>query len=81
MRLDEFLEGARGCREGVQHKSGKSKDYDRGYSAQYQHEQNLTGIHEMADTILRAGAPYGQSQKDAAASRSRLVNGDKYRAK
>ena len=41
---EDFLRGQRDCRDGKPHKAGQSRDYDRGYSAQYAHEQNLTAL-------------------------------------
>ncbi len=35
----DFLNGQRDCRDGSPHQSGRSFDYDRGYSAQYELEQ------------------------------------------
>ena len=39
---DEFLHGQRDCRKGVEHTEGHTKDYDRGYAAQYELEQIKT---------------------------------------
>jgi hypothetical protein len=38
----DFLKGQADCANGVEHSGGKGEYYDRGYSAQYQHEQNMT---------------------------------------
>lgn len=38
---DDFLRGQRDCKEGVEARPDQSKDYYRGYSTQYQHEQNM----------------------------------------
>lgn len=35
----EFLQGQKDCMNGVEHKDG-TESYNRGYAAQYQHEQN-----------------------------------------
>lgn len=40
----DFLQGQKDCIAGIPHEAGKSKDYDRGYNTQYQHEQNLTAL-------------------------------------
>ncbi len=42
IEADEFLRGGVDCRKGVPHKPGQSEAYDRGYSAQYTLEQNMT---------------------------------------
>jgi hypothetical protein len=44
MNADDFLKGQRDCEKGAVHQSGKSESYDRGYAAQYQHEQNLSAL-------------------------------------
>jgi len=41
---DAFLMGMKDCRKGIAHNSGRGKDYDKGYSAQYHNEQNITGL-------------------------------------
>lgn len=41
---DDFMNGQRDCIDGKPHKAGMSTDYDRGYAAQYEHEQNLTNL-------------------------------------
>jgi len=41
MNADEFLKGQKDCKNGVTHEVGRHPDYDRGYNAQYQHEQNM----------------------------------------
>ena len=43
-KSSDWLMGARDCRIGVEHKSGMSFDYNRGYDAQYQHEQNMEAL-------------------------------------
>jgi len=40
---DDFLQGMADCKAGLP-QAGGSKDYDRGYAAQYQHEQNLSEL-------------------------------------
>ena len=35
----EFLRGQRDCKNGEDHKSNQSENYDRGYSTQYELEQ------------------------------------------
>lgn len=42
----DFNRGARDCQNGVEHKSGDSSAYDRGYSAQYEQEQIAGANHE-----------------------------------
>lgn len=39
----DFLRGRRDCKDGVPHKS-QGDAYDRGYAAQYQHEQNMGAL-------------------------------------
>ena len=39
---DEFLRGQQDCQEGIEHKTGRSDDYDRGFSAQYQMQEAMT---------------------------------------
>jgi len=39
---DDFLQGARDCKDGKPHEAGKSEAYDDGYGAQYSSEQMLT---------------------------------------
>lgn len=41
---DDFLQGQRDCQEGVPHKAGHSKDYDRGYMTEYEREQVLSEL-------------------------------------
>lgn len=43
-KSSEFLRGQRDCKDGNGHKSNQSAEYNRGYSAQYQHEQNMEYI-------------------------------------
>lgn len=50
---DEFLRGQRDCQNGVKHLAGQSDSYDRGYAAQYQHEQNMSAL-------SRKGCLYGR---------------------
>ncbi len=38
-RTGDFIDGMRDCRDGIDHQIGRSKDYDDGYSAQYELEQ------------------------------------------
>lgn len=38
-QIDDFLNGQADCHRGLPHKPGQSKDYDRGYAAQYELEQ------------------------------------------
>lgn len=42
----DFLLGQTDCREGIPHEAGKPEAYDRGYAAEYQHEQNVTALSE-----------------------------------
>jgi hypothetical protein len=39
----EFLKGQSDCQKGVPHVD-QSEDYNRGYAAQYQHEQNMNEL-------------------------------------
>ena len=47
---DDFLQGMADCKAGLPHKGG-SKDYDRGYAAQYQHEANLSELSLLQERI------------------------------
>ena len=42
--VTEFLAGQMACQKGEECPPGSSKDFERGYSAQYQHEQNMTEL-------------------------------------
>lgn len=50
----DFLDGQSDCRNGVEHKSGMSKDYDRGYAAEYQAEQVIAHQAESGCRFARA---------------------------
>jgi hypothetical protein len=41
---DEFLRGQNDCFEGIPHKPDQSEAYDRGYSAQYHLEAELSEL-------------------------------------
>ena len=41
---NDYLDGMLDCQEGKPHQKGRSVDYDRGYGAQFQHEQNMTEL-------------------------------------
>ena len=41
---NDYLLGMADCKAGRKHQKGRSVDYDRGYGAQFQHEQNLTEL-------------------------------------
>jgi len=40
--INEFIDGQKDCRAGKPHKPGRSKDYDSGYSVEYELEQIRT---------------------------------------
>tara|TARA_R110002096_G_scaffold130155_2_gene279240 strand:- start:105 stop:284 length:180 start_codon:yes stop_codon:yes gene_type:complete len=42
----DFMLGQTDCREGVEHVAGMSDAYNRGYAAEYQHQENLTALQE-----------------------------------
>lgn len=46
----DFLRGQRDCQNGIPHTTG-SESYNRGYAAQYQHEQNMTEISLMQERL------------------------------
>ena len=46
IEANDYLRGMSDCQAGVEHKEGQGQDYDRGYSTQYQQEQNLTALSE-----------------------------------
>ena len=41
---NEFMDGVRDCRDGNDIRRGMGHDYNRGYCAQYTHEQNLNEL-------------------------------------
>jgi hypothetical protein len=41
------LQGQKDCAEGKPHQMGMPDSYNRGYSAQYQHEQNMNHLDEV----------------------------------
>lgn len=41
---NEFADGVRDCRDGYNQRQGMGEDYNRGYCAQYTHEQNMNFI-------------------------------------
>ena len=41
----DFLNGMADCRDGEDHKPGRSESYDRGYNCQYQWEQIVGARH------------------------------------
>ena len=38
-QIEDFVQGQRDCKNGVEHKTGKSREYDAGYALQYEIEQ------------------------------------------
>lgn len=46
MDITDFIQGQKDCAEGIQHKSGMSADYDRGYSTQYELEQVMSHVNQ-----------------------------------
>lgn len=48
MNTADWLLGEKDCLAGKPHKSGMSKDYDRGYAVRYQQEQVQTYLSERA---------------------------------
>lgn len=53
MIANDFLDGMRDCDAGKEARLNASKDYYRGYAAQYEHEQIQTYITEKQDETLR----------------------------
>jgi len=47
------VRGQADCRNGVEHKSGQSKSYDEGYSAEYQMEQVMAHQAEQGCRFAR----------------------------
>jgi hypothetical protein len=41
---EDFLQGQKDCQEGIPHKPDQSEAYDRGYSAQYHLEAELSEL-------------------------------------
>jgi hypothetical protein len=54
--LFDFIDGQSDCRSGVEHKSGRSEAYDRGYAAEYESEQVMAVQAERGCRFLRAHA-------------------------
>ncbi len=46
IEANDYLRGMKDCQDGLDHKCDQGADYDRGYSTQYQQEQNLTALLE-----------------------------------
>lgn len=44
--LEDFIRGQSDCSKGIPHKDGQGYSYDRGYAAEYEHEQNMTAHSE-----------------------------------
>lgn len=42
--ISDFVKGQEDCINGVDHKSGKSESYDKGYNYQYQLEQVMSEL-------------------------------------
>jgi len=55
-KFNDFVRGQADCRNGVEHKSGQSKSYDEGYSAEYQMEQIVSHQAEQGCRFARARA-------------------------
>lgn len=51
LSTDDFLRGQIDCQDGTPHKAGQSSDYDRGYAAQYQHDENLSELSLMQERM------------------------------
>lgn len=47
MNTDRYIEGQRDCAEGNPWRDGMGRDYNDGYSTQYQHEQNMNAVDEV----------------------------------
>jgi hypothetical protein len=45
----DFLQGQKDCQSGTEHKPNMSRDYDRGYRAEYQKEQVMS---ELSRSVL-----------------------------
>lgn len=45
--FSEFVRGQLDCQKGEPHKPDQSESYNKGYAAQYQHEQNMTAASEV----------------------------------
>lgn len=46
---DDFLQGQRDCQAGVKHEAGRSRDYNRGYAAEYEREQVMTELSQRRE--------------------------------
>lgn len=51
--VDEFLDGQRACIDGDQCPSGSSKEFERGYNAQYQIEQVAEHYPQLAKQMKK----------------------------
>lgn len=51
MSADDFLKGQADCKDGKLADLKGNVDYNRGYAAQYQHEQNMTDLGIRNDRI------------------------------
>lgn len=49
MAPSDFLAGQRDCRDGVPHQVGRSESYNRGYSEEYAHQENVTATQIMRE--------------------------------
>jgi hypothetical protein len=48
------------CSEGKEHQAGQSPEYDKGFAAQYEHEQNLTEASLQLERIKEMFKPKGE---------------------
>ena len=49
-QISDFLRGKRDCQEGMPHKPGEAREYDRGYDIEYFRQESMT-----AHSIQRGG--------------------------
>jgi hypothetical protein len=59
----DYLRGMEDCKAGNDHKPHQSEDYDRGYAAQYAHEQVLTEISLQQERINDIGRKIRENRK------------------
>jgi hypothetical protein len=58
----EYLRGMQACSEGKEHQAGQSREYDKGFAAQYEHEQVLTEISLQEARIKALFKPKGEKK-------------------
>lgn len=52
---DDFMRGQDDCAKGKPHADGQGEAYDRGYNAEYQHQQNMDALSSVKGFVWRMG--------------------------